>query len=55
MNKKILAVIVIVLLIIALILQFIDIGSLGPILQMVIVAVAATLGFLVFGKGKNYQ
>lgn len=55
MNRKILAALVLILLIIAFGLQFIDLGQGGNIFQMILVATSAVLGFKVFGSSKNYQ
>ena len=55
MNKKILAGIALVLLVGALVMQFLGLGRTGEIVQMILVALAAILGFVVFGKPKNYQ
>jgi|GEM_PF-1470453 len=54
-KTKILAGIVLILLIAALVIQFTLEEITGKIVQMILVAVAAIIGFVVFGNKKNYQ
>jgi hypothetical protein len=54
-NSKILAVIALILLIGALVAPFILEEATGKITQMILVAIAAIIGFVIFGNKKNYQ